>query len=260
MHAKRLAVAAVLLPLFYVAVVFLPAWFFVLLLLAVSLLALSEFCAMFRAEPALRFAAIAAGAAILLVVFFREALTAHTLALTVLALLAMRLFIKRDPSSALAESAAPIIGLVYIPFLLSFQVKLRLIGPEWILFLYGTVWAADSFAYYIGKGFGKRRLYREVSPNKTVAGAWGSLAGGLAGALLLRSLFIPSLGIARALSLGLVVGALAIVGDLVESMFKRDAGVKDSGGIIPGHGGILDKIDGVLFAGPVLYWIVKGMG
>ncbi|MBS1233330.1 MAG: phosphatidate cytidylyltransferase, partial [Nitrospirae bacterium] len=114
-------------------------------------------------------------------------------------------------------------------------------------------------AYYIGKSIGKRRLYREVSPNKTVAGAGGSVIGGMVGALLLRMLIVPQLGLLPTLFIGVMVGIISIIGDLVESMFKRDAGVKDSGAIIPGHGGILDKIDGALFAGPFLYWILKGI-
>jgi phosphatidate cytidylyltransferase len=98
-----------------------------------------------------------------------------------------------------------------------------------------------------------------VSPNKTVAGAGGSVIGGMVGALLLRMLIVPQLGLLPALFIGVMVGIISIIGDLVESMFKRDAGVKDSGAIIPGHGGILDKIDGALFAGPFLYCILKGI-
>jgi phosphatidate cytidylyltransferase len=110
----------------------------------------------------------------------------------------------------------------------------------------------------VGKGLGKRKLYREVSPNKTMAGAGGSLIGGMAGALILGTLLVPQLGIVPALFIGLTVGVISVIGDLVESMFKRDAGVKDSGTLIPGHGGILDKIDGSLFTGPILYWLLKG--
>jgi phosphatidate cytidylyltransferase len=115
-------------------------------------------------------------------------------------------------------------------------------------------------AYYIGKGIGKRKLYREVSPNKTVAGAAGSLIGGITGALILRALIVPQITASAALFIGATIGIISVIGDLIESMFKRDAGVKDSGIIIPGHGGILDKIDGSLFAGPVLYWVLTALG
>jgi phosphatidate cytidylyltransferase len=172
----------------------------------------------------------------------------------------MRLLIKRDPLSALYDISPPILGLLYIPVLLAFQTWIRKLGPEWIIFLYASVWASDTLAYYLGKWIGKRRLYKDVSPNKTVAGAVGSLIGGLIGVLLLRVTIVSPLTISSAVLIGIMIGTISIVGDLVESMFKRDAGIKDSGVIIPGHGGILDKIDGVLFTSPVLYWILKVMG
>ena len=122
------------------------------------------------------------------------------------------------------------------------------------------VWTADTFAFYIGTLIGKRKLYVEISPKKTLAGAAGSLIGGAFAAVFFKTILIPALTMPTALAVGITIGIISIVGDLVESMFKRDSGVKDSGVIIPGHGGILDKIDGVLFAGPVLYLIliIKG--
>jgi phosphatidate cytidylyltransferase len=166
-----------------------------------------------------------------------------------------RLFLVKDPSSSLRDISPAVTGFLYIPNLLLSQWYLRLQGYEWILFLYGCVWASDSLAYYIGKGVGRRKLYKEVSPNKTVAGAFGSIIGGILSALLLGKLMLNNIAILALIATGSAIGSVTIVGDLVESMFKRDAGVKDSGSFIPGHGGILDKIDGVLFAGPILYWI-----
>ena len=150
--------------------------------------------------------------------------------------------------------------MLYIPGFLSSQTQIRNVGPEWIIFLYATVWASDSAAYYIGKGIGKKKLYQEMSPNKTVAGAVGSVAGGAAGASILKILIVPQLTLPSAAFIGCLIGTISIAGDLVESMFKRDAGVKDSGVLIPGHGGILDKIDGTLFAGPLLYWVLTFKG
>jgi len=139
-------------------------------------------------------------------------------------------------------------------------MKIREIGPEWVIFLYASVWSSDTFAYYIGKGIGKRKLYREVSPHKTVAGAAGSLIGGILSVFILKAILLPLLTVSAALIIGVMIGIISIIGDLIESMFKRDAGVKDSSTLIPGHGGILDKIDGALFAGPVLYWILIVIG
>ena len=259
MHSKRLIVSVIFLPLFYLYIMYLPPVFFFFLLLAVSLLSLFEFCSMYHLDGILKYACLMFGSAILVVSYFEKAHFPDAVMIAVMAIIVMRLLLKRNPSSSLSDIASPVVGLIYIPGLLSFQGHIRHMGAEWIIFLYATVWASDSMAYYIGKGIGKRKLYREVSPNKTVAGAGGSLVGGMAGALLLRALMVPQVGILPALFIGIMLGIISIIGDLVESMFKRDAGVKDSGNIIPGHGGILDKIDGALFAGPLLYWILKGI-
>jgi phosphatidate cytidylyltransferase len=260
MHSKRLVVSLIFLPLFYLYIMYLPPVFFFFLLLAVSLLSLFEFYSMYRLEGVSKYGCLLLGSAILIVSFYERAYFTDAVIVAAMAIIVMRLLLKRNPASSLSDIASPVLGLIYIPGLLSFQGQIRHIGAEWILFLYATVWASDSLAYYVGKGVGKRKLYREVSPNKTVAGAGGSVIGGMAGALILRALVVPQLGIVSAVFIGIAVGIISIIGDLVESMFKRDAGVKDSGAIIPGHGGILDKIDGSLFAGPLLYWILRGMG
>lgn len=259
MVSKRVAVSIVFLPLLYLYIMYLsPIWFFFLLLF-VSSLALNEFCSMYRVKGELKYISLLLGAGILGISFLERGYVSDALIIASLSLIVVRLFLRRDPSSSLSDLAAPIIGLIYIPGLLSFQNEIRLIGAHWVIFLYATVWAADSMAYYIGKGIGKRKLYQEVSPNKTIAGAAGSLIGGMLGALLLQFFLVPRLSVHAALSIGLTVGLITLVGDLAESMFKRDAGVKDSGILIPGHGGILDKMDGSLFTGPFLYWILKDM-
>jgi phosphatidate cytidylyltransferase len=254
MHLKRLIVAAVLLPLMYYYVMYLPSEYFLFLLVTISLLAMSEFYSMYRVQGALRYAALFSGASVLCVAYFWQDFLRDAIIISIMAVMVIRLFYKRDPVSSLSDIAAPVIGLLYVPGLLSFQTLLKKGGAEWIIFLYGTVWASDSFAYYIGKGIGKRRLHKEVSPNKTVAGAVGSVLGGITGALFFKAVIARQLTVPNAVVLGIMIGIISIIGDLVESMFKRDAGVKDSGVIIPGHGGVLDKIDGSLFAGPVLYW------
>lgn len=257
MHGKRLVVSVILIPVFAFYVLYLPPEFFLILLFVVYVLAFSEFCSMYHIEGAMKYACLVSGSVILIVSFFERAYLYDALMFAAMAMIVTRLLLKRNPSSSLANIAFPVAGMLYIPGLLSFQVPIRHIGPEWILLLYATVWAADSLAYYIGKGIGKRKLYREVSPNKTVAGAVGSVVGGIGGALLLHAALMPHLGMKAAIFIGAMIGMISIIGDLAESMFKRDAGVKDSGSVIPGHGGVLDKIDGVLFAGPFLYLTLK---
>jgi len=259
MHRKRLIVAAILLPLLYLYIMRLPAVFFFVLLTAISLTALSEFYAMYRVTGILKYLGLFAGLFITGVSFFAREYLLDALIISVMTILAVRLLSKKNPLSSLHDLAAPLTGILYVPCLMQFQSDLRKIGPEWIIFLYATVWAADSMAYYIGKGIGKRKLYKEVSPNKTVAGGVGSLIGGTAGSLIMMAAIVPSLHAPAAVLTGIIIGVISIIGDLIESMFKRDAGVKDSSVIIPGHGGILDKIDGSLFSGPVLYWIITAI-
>ena len=113
-------------------------------------------------------------------------------------------------------------------------------------------------AYYIGTYMGKHKLCPSISPKKTVEGAVGSILGGILGIVIAKFVFdIANMSFLCAVATGMVIGAAALTGDLVESMFKRDAGVKDSGNLIPGHGGMFDRIDGMLISGPVLYFIVR---
>jgi phosphatidate cytidylyltransferase len=257
-NVKRIATAAVFLPLFVLYVMKLPSPFFTTLVAAVSALAIVEFYSMYGIRGPLKYLGIAA--AVAMPAALHAGLLADMLLAFVLLATGARLFTRPTPSSSLAELAPVILGVLYIPGLLSVQVHLREEAPGLILLLYGTVWCADSFAYYIGKGLGKRQLYEAMSPKKTVAGAVGSVAGGAVGAVSITLLILPEIPYPAAALTGLLVGAVTIIGDLVESMFKRDAGVKDSGAIIPGHGGILDKIDGSLFAGPVLFWLLIALG
>jgi phosphatidate cytidylyltransferase len=175
-------------------------------------------------------------------------------------LLFMRVLVSGTPSGSMAEIGPLGIGLFYIAGFLSFHWFLRteVLGMEYVFLLYTSVWIADSMAYYVGTYIGKRKLCPALSPNKTYEGAFGSIVGGSAGALLVKVIFrIPNLTIGGAVFIGAILGAATIAGDLIESMFKRDAGVKDSSTLIPGHGGILDKIDGMLVSGPVLYFLLR---
>ncbi len=260
MHSKRVIVAAILVPVFYLYVMHLPAAYFLFFLVLISTIGLSEFYGMFGIEGVLRYAGVFSGAAILAVFFAARQLFVDALLLSVLTILFLRLMLKKEAAFAHSDVATVVLGLIYVPGLLSFQLNLVKNGPAWIILLYAAVWSADSMAYYIGKGFGRRKLYEEISPNKTVAGAYGSVLGGVLGAVIVNGLLFHRMPFGKAIIAGAAVGVATIVGDLVESMFKRDAGVKDSSHILPGHGGVLDKIDGFTFAGPVFYWICLGFG
>ncbi|TAN45113.1 MAG: hypothetical protein EPN22_03720 [Nitrospirae bacterium] len=263
MHLKRLAVAAVALPLLYLYITKLSPVFFLLLLALVSALGQAEFYSMYKTKKELAFWGIVSGLLLMSSLYLSRYsaldMSGHSVngiffMLSFVLMASARLFLISDPSASLSDLAPAITGFLYVPNLMSAQWYLRLQGAEWIIFLYGCVWASDSLAYYAGTGIGKRKLYPSVSPNKTVEGAVGSVAGGIVAALVLGGVLTkcPYTSLA---AMGAVIGLITIAGDLVESMFKRDAGVKDSGSIVPGHGGILDKLDGSLYAGPALYWM-----
>ncbi|MEP7158064.1 MAG: phosphatidate cytidylyltransferase, partial [Chloroflexota bacterium] len=177
--------------------------------------------------------------------------------------LALRL---TDPRIGFLSWAGNVISALY-PSLLAFVAVILAVGPSisdraflhdtidsgriWLLILVLTVWALDTFAYVAGKYHGRGRFMNHISPNKT----WSGVVGGTAAALLVCTLLVwaagqqPLLGIA----LGAVIAVAAQAGDLAESMLKRAAGVKDSSNLIPGHGGVLDRVDSFLFAAPAMF-------
>jgi phosphatidate cytidylyltransferase len=126
-------------------------------------------------------------------------------------------------------------------------------GPAYVLMTLMFGWLADTGGYFVGRFFGRTKLYEAVSPKKTREGFAGSLLGAVLGGLLAHFWYLPSIPLLHAIPLALVAGVLGQLGDLVESLVKRSTGVKDSGAIVPGHGGLLDRVDALLIASPVVY-------
>jgi phosphatidate cytidylyltransferase len=166
------------------------------------------------------------------------------------------LFRIRDISTAARDISSAILGFAYIPLLLMHLVMLRqsAYGVQWLVVIMLIVMTNDSAAYYTGCAFGKHRLYPLVSPKKSIEGALGGLIGSIVGTMLARLTFFPQLTIADALLTALFIGTIGQTGDLFESLLKRSYGVKDSGSIIPGHGGVLDRLDSIIFAAPATYY------
>lgn len=132
----------------------------------------------------------------------------------------------------------------------------QIVAPElaagWVIFLFASIWIVDTAAYWIGSQFGRHKLSPAISPNKTVEGFFGGFVGALAAALLFSLVFLSEVGFVRLIAPALVIAFFGQLGDLVESIFKREHGVKDSSNLIPGHGGILDRFDSLMFAAPAL--------
>ena len=157
--------------------------------------------------------------------------------------------------------AKQVLSLIYIPVFISFLIFLRN-DPEgrgWVFWVLCLVAAGDVGAYYVGTYLGKHKLCPWVSPKKTVEGSVGGLCGNLIISFIFASFFISSLTWPVAMILGVIIGMAGQLGDLFESEFKRAAGIKDSGALLPGHGGILDRIDALLFASPMAYILKEFM-
>jgi len=166
------------------------------------------------------------------------------------------LFRIKDIGDAARDVSYAVLAILYVPFLLMHLVLLRQtpFGVQWLLVIMLIVMTNDSAAYYTGSAFGKTRLYPLVSPKKSVEGALGGLFGSVCGTLLAKYTFFPQLTFVDVFVTALFIGALGQMGDLFESLLKRSFGVKDSGTIFPGHGGVLDRLDSILFAAPATYY------
>jgi len=150
--------------------------------------------------------------------------------------------------------AAAYLGLLY-PFV--FHIRMLSGNGDWLLFLFGTLWLSDTLAMFVGKAFGRRKLAPTVSPNKTVAGFIGGTLGGLIIGLIMAYWRLSNELLIVLLGAGVLVSIVGQLGDLVESCWKRAISIKDSSAIIPGHGGVLDRFDSLLFASPALYLYLK---
>jgi len=290
---KRVATAAVLIPIVLLAVLRAPAWLFALLVTVVALLAADEYMSLatgYGVFPFRRstFAFTAVGLTLLSATSavtegsYRgaTALEGHLVFIAVIVLIAAPLVFllqsmgREDLRTGLPAAAFSVFALAYVLVPMASLVTLRFFERGWffILFIFFVVWSGDIAAYYIGKSFGRTKLAPRISPGKSWQGAAASFVFSIAVALLLNShaTFIWSvLGSAHLLTthagsavlvpapprivllLGAVINVAAQLGDLAESMLKRGAGVKDSGTLLPGHGGVLDRIDALLFALPV---------
>jgi phosphatidate cytidylyltransferase len=168
------------------------------------------------------------------------------------------LFRRRMARELFRDVAVRTLGVAYIclPFSLLIPLRGFAQGRWWVLFLLVIIWVNDSGAYITGRYLGSHKLSPVISPNKTIEGAVGGVASGVAAAFIMNGYMGLGLEPLWLTSLAVLMGLVAIGGDLVESVIKRGAGVKDSGTIIPGHGGMLDRIDSLIFTIPVLYYFL----
>jgi len=183
------------------------------------------------------------------------------LAFATLALLGLLLFTHEEQGEVPVRAGRVVLAWLYCGLLASTLVGLRVHGgTAWVVLAFVITWANDTFAYFAGMLFGKHRLYEKVSPKKTWEGFAGGAAGSVAGALVIRATMLPEIPVPEAFLIGAGAAVLGPLGDFTESLLKRAAGVKDSGRLIPGHGGLLDRIDALLFVVPWVYLFVLWLG
>jgi phosphatidate cytidylyltransferase len=274
--AQRFLVAVVAVPILLVVLYFHrpePTW---LLMFAASLLAMREFFGMTLPKEdrgaALVLGGISAAAFYWLTPFAITAETSSppaalmqlsldgTSLVTAFAVVApglYYLFRFRDIQTVAGRFAATVSGIVYCGFLATYLAKLKLIDPQHggdtVLLVLIVAWLADTGGYFAGRFLGKAKLYEAVSPKKTWAGAYGGIAGSIVGVIILKLVHATWLTWFDVFAIAIPGGILGQLGDLAESLIKRSVGVKDSGALLPGHGGILDRIDAVLFIAPYVY-------
>ena len=272
MALKRELAAAVAIPVVLAILFWLPSYFFDALVAAIALAALWEFYRIAEKTglPVAKSVGILVSLALLAFwsrlwgypasggfsapepAFGGRVALAALLALLFLSCVAP-LFSGVDLRAALGGASATAFGVLAIALPATSMCFLRAVSPRAVLFLFLIVWGCDSFAYYSGRAFGRHKLAPRVSPNKT----WEGTIGGLVGATLIGAAggtwwLLPEVGPAGGAAAGALASSAGQIGDLVESLWKRGAGVKDSGAFLPGHGGFYDRIDSLLFAGPVL--------
>ena len=246
---KRVATALVLIPIVVWIVLAAPYWAFAAVLSIVGLLAFHEYDRIAAAQGSARasWPGMAAGLALL---FCPDPFLATALVALVAMTLALRI---NDLASALPSAAAFLLGVIYIFGAWRCAIGLRQINPHWLMIALLVSWAGDTAALYVGRAFGKHKLAPRVSPGKTWEGSAGSVAGAVIAAGVYAHFLLPDEPVAWVLALGAVANIAGQFGDLCESAFKRGADMKDSGSMLPGHGGWLDRIDSTLFTVPVVY-------
>jgi phosphatidate cytidylyltransferase len=254
---KRILTALALLPLVLYVVLWGPLWSFFAVLTTVALICYYEYAGIAAAYGFGSLGPLGYGAGLWLLLLGDEAL----LMLTLLVLSALALSLRLDDlAKALPRAALLLAGVVYVFGCWRYAVLLRNASPYWLLFAMALSWVGDIAAYYIGRSLGRHRLAPRVSPKKSWEGSAASVAASVLFGWLFLRWTLPQVPVWHAIPLAAAGNVAGQLGDLVESAIKRGAGVKDSGTILPGHGGFLDRVDSTLFALPVVYLYLRVIG
>ncbi|HYD50678.1 MAG TPA: phosphatidate cytidylyltransferase, partial [Terriglobales bacterium] len=234
-------------------------WAWMAFVAAISILGLLEYATMaFADRPGERLLTAIFGALVTLAgCFYPAEILVGVLAIVTIAGLTWVLFGRRDFEAGLRDLGLMLAGILYLGLLTPYFVRLHgvpEVGRHLVLFVIAVGMAGDTGGYFVGHRLGRHKLMPRVSPGKTVEGSIGIMLGSLAGAALAKVLWLPSYDWNTIVMLALVMGVLGQIGDLSESVMKRTFGTKESGSLFPGHGGVLDRIDSLLFPAVFLYY------
>ena len=244
------------------AAVYYGGWWLGAAVLALSLLGLWEFYGLSRAKGLKPLTGWGlAGGTLLWYCFINPSYMAAGALTLWLLLFFSWMVVKGEVDGSLVRTGTTVFGVVYVVGLLGHLLLLRnldyVLGFKMAALTMALIWIGDTGAYFTGMAFGKRPLSPKVSPKKSMEGLAGGALVTLAAALLIARYWIWELYVWQALAIGLGVVVFGTLGDLFESLLKRDAGVKDSGNLLPGHGGVLDRFDSMMFALPFVYWFCR---
>ena len=241
---------------------------FVGLVLLINLLSQYEFYKLTELKQMLPLKILGlAGTVLITISFYQFGLEKSWLIILILFYITLLIELFRNKASATLNISATAWGIFYPTVFFSFHILIRelpkslqldyAIGAKWILFMLITIWICDTAAYFLGSVIGKHKLFERISPHKTMEGAIAGFFFAMITAYILHRLYLKELNLIHCLVIGFIIGIMSQVGDLVESLFKRDAGVKDTSGILPGHGGFLDRFDAPLFVAPLVYLYLR---
>jgi len=258
--AKRLVVAFVGIPVIFALIYFGQMYFFAFSAFVV-LMALWEYYGLAekKGQHPNKPLGLIGGMLLGIILYWQLPVTIFLITLVIATVLVELFREKTQPMLNMAVTVGGIfyIGLFYAMMLIRQLPAMRGMDSKtgaWLIYMiFIAIWACDTAAYGFGSWLGKHKLFPRISPNKTWEGAIAGLLTGIATTVSIQILFIPQLRLLDAFIIGIIVGVGGQLGDLVESMFKRDAGVKDSSALLPGHGGVLDRFDSPMIAAPLVY-------
>lgn len=265
---KRLLASAIFLPCLII-IARRGGFYYLALIDIMILIGLWEFYRMMEAKGLRPYKAIGilSGLALSWYFFFQQGIYANFfLNVVFLAVMALELA-RRERGMAVYHISVTIFGVFYVAWLGSHLILLRelphlkgldySLGFSFVVVVFVLTWCYDTGAYTIGRLFGKHKIFPSISPGKTLEGAFGGVAFSIAGILVTRMIVAKYLSVPQALVLAVIASVVGQLGDLVESMIKRDVKIKDSSDAIPGHGGVLDRFDSLLFTSPLIYYFFR---